>query len=376
MNTENWQVTAEIVSPNFGDVADQSREERLAYETWVNLAVEMLNRGESEQQILAQLAHDGCPDPETVLLRAQQQPEEDQPTEEDLAGVSEPPQQDIFTPEDEAPRMAKFIPDPAPSERVRVAGLTGTVLSRYEDSGQPMVHITMDHGDLIIVPESEVEAVSEPLVPQSVSEIQQFIDSFPEVNEFSVNAHIANWRQVKTACEIKIADAQDDSERVSLEKIHQAATQKITELTDVERRSAANDQYLDELPRYEVKMAAEASRFTGGKDAGGDGWLVHEAAQAEANIDTKKAIVEGSAIIVSEMNRTVLEDKDLVHQIALTHLGRMVGNPDSATLNAYGERVERHRLARLQSLNETVEPTTTKTASVDLPDLPDDALFL
>src|SRR2546422_4397133 len=33
-----------------------------------------LNRGQQDEAVLAQLAHDGCPDPQSVLMRAKQQP--------------------------------------------------------------------------------------------------------------------------------------------------------------------------------------------------------------------------------------------------------------------------------------------------------------
>lgn len=58
------------------DNADNSPEQEVAMQTWVNTAVDMLNRGEDPQAIIAKLAHDGCPNPEQILQRAQQQPME------------------------------------------------------------------------------------------------------------------------------------------------------------------------------------------------------------------------------------------------------------------------------------------------------------
>lgn len=61
------------------DITDAGRnsfEENVALETWVNFAVDMLNRGQDPEQIIAQLAHDGCPDPEGVMKKAQTQPED------------------------------------------------------------------------------------------------------------------------------------------------------------------------------------------------------------------------------------------------------------------------------------------------------------
>lgn len=58
------------------DNADNSPEQEVAMQTWVNTAVDMLNRGEEPEAIIAKLAHDGCPNPEQILQRAQQQPME------------------------------------------------------------------------------------------------------------------------------------------------------------------------------------------------------------------------------------------------------------------------------------------------------------
>lgn len=63
------------------DAGKNSFEQNVALETWVNFAVDMLNRSTDEQQILAQLAHDGCPDPQGVLERAKKQPFDNTPVE-------------------------------------------------------------------------------------------------------------------------------------------------------------------------------------------------------------------------------------------------------------------------------------------------------
>jgi len=60
--------------PPQSDTSQNSFEQDVALETWVNAAVDMLNRGEPEEAILAQLAHDGCPNPQEILQRAQEQP--------------------------------------------------------------------------------------------------------------------------------------------------------------------------------------------------------------------------------------------------------------------------------------------------------------
>lgn len=59
------------------DNASNSPEQEVAMQTWVNVAVDMLNRGELPEAVVAKLAHDGCPNPEEILQRAQQQPMEE-----------------------------------------------------------------------------------------------------------------------------------------------------------------------------------------------------------------------------------------------------------------------------------------------------------
>lgn len=59
------------------DNAGNSPEQEVAMQTWVNVAVDELNRGASPEEVVAKLAHDGCPDPEQVVQRAQQQPMEE-----------------------------------------------------------------------------------------------------------------------------------------------------------------------------------------------------------------------------------------------------------------------------------------------------------
>ncbi|MDE2100439.1 MAG: hypothetical protein KGL39_24520 [Patescibacteria group bacterium] len=71
-------------APHDEDFADAGRngfEQNVALQTWVNYAVDMLNRGRQDEEILAQLAHDGCPEPEAVLHRAKEQPEDVSPNE-------------------------------------------------------------------------------------------------------------------------------------------------------------------------------------------------------------------------------------------------------------------------------------------------------
>lgn len=98
MKTSSWQVVAlgELQQPggvgatqDYNPVVDgpnpdaalldnagNSPEQEVALETWVNMAVDKLNRGAPVDAVLAELAHDGCPNPQAVIQRAQAQPQQ------------------------------------------------------------------------------------------------------------------------------------------------------------------------------------------------------------------------------------------------------------------------------------------------------------
>ena len=58
------------VGPNFADNANNSFEQENALKTWVDMALDEMSRGAMEQEVIAKLAHDGCPAPEEVYARA------------------------------------------------------------------------------------------------------------------------------------------------------------------------------------------------------------------------------------------------------------------------------------------------------------------
>jgi hypothetical protein len=70
--------------PPQADNSGNSFEQSVALETWVNYAVDLLNRGEMKEAVLAKLAHDGCPNPEEVLQRAQEQPVDEKPISDEI----------------------------------------------------------------------------------------------------------------------------------------------------------------------------------------------------------------------------------------------------------------------------------------------------
>lgn len=190
------------------DNASNSPEQEVAMQTWVNMAVDMLNRGEQPEAIIARLAHDGCPNPEEVIQRAQQQPMEDQePISDDIG-------QDPFQtppPADQTGEMQGLSQQPPVlAKRVRIAGttMTGTELDRWEGMwGEGQVKIALDEGGTMTVAPDAVEPLEGESFKHPVSEIQQFIDSMPPVEPSRpfIEARLANLELVRRAVRANIS---------------------------------------------------------------------------------------------------------------------------------------------------------------------------
>lgn len=160
--------------PDFADNANNTFEQENALKNWVDMAVDMLNRGANEQDVLSKLGHDGCPDPEQVLQLAMSQPEQE--FQDDQAG------QDAFAgapPAIEAPQSM------------------GDSNSQLPMGVAASVEYTDVWGQKLAMPEPEQKPEVDP-----VSEIQAFIDSFPDpdaAQPASVLARIDNLKQARKA---------------------------------------------------------------------------------------------------------------------------------------------------------------------------------
>lgn len=207
--------------PSFGDNAGNSQEQEVALETWVNMAVDMINRGETPEAVLAQLAHDGCPNPQEVLARAQQQPMQDQQPVSDEIG------QDPFeapAPSDAPTGQMQGLSQQPPTlaKRVRIAGttMTGTEIDRWESMwGEGQVKIALDEGGTITVSPEAVEA-TDGSFKHPVTDIQSFIDSMPEVQPTRphIEARLANLDLVHRAIRSNISSV-GFSDQVKLDRI-------------------------------------------------------------------------------------------------------------------------------------------------------------
>ena len=221
--------------PGFDDNAGNSPEQEVALQTWVNMAVDYLNRGESPEEILAKLAHDGCPEPEKVLTMAQQQPEGTPVSDQGLSDPLEVP-----TPPDPTMtgQMESTSQQPPMLARVRIAGttMTGYEVERWEDLwGEGTVKIALDDGGQVNVAASSIEPLAAGEAPKHpVTEIQEFIDSLPEVKPTrpSIEAHLANLELVRRAIRSTISKCAF-SDQVKLQGLDTAAEAESAALKEV-----------------------------------------------------------------------------------------------------------------------------------------------
>lgn len=235
---------------NFDSMNEASDDEAWAMQVWVNIAVDKLNEGKPEDVVLAEIAHDGCPDPETVLQKALAQPTDEMqpvgngedpivPFVEEQPGDGEGQSLEFQPPatpttlsryegEDDDPTHggdmcaacggkirggacrecgrkleASDKKREASMKRVKIAGtaLTGVEIERWEDMwGDSTVKIALDGGGTLDVAPSVVEPY-EGLEEQKhpLTKIQDFIDSIPiaEPTRPSVKARLANLAKIR-----------------------------------------------------------------------------------------------------------------------------------------------------------------------------------
>jgi hypothetical protein len=213
------------------DNAGNSPEQEVALETWVNAAIDMINRGEQDQAIIAKLSHDGCPFPQEALKRAKEQPNQSAVTNELGQDPFEAPSPDQQNPIASGQMQGLSQQPPAVTgSRVRVAGstMTGKVDEVWTDMwGQGLVRISLDEGGSVNVAPEAVESIDE-TPRQPVSEIQQFIDSLPKVEPSrpNIEARVGQLELVRQAVRNTISKV-GFSDQVKLSTIDRDAQDEI-----------------------------------------------------------------------------------------------------------------------------------------------------
>ncbi|MEM3097553.1 MAG: hypothetical protein QXU32_02390 [Nitrososphaerales archaeon] len=324
--------------PNYLDNAENSYEQQLALQLWVNYAVELLNAGDEDKVILAKLTRAGCPNPQDVLLRAKMQPfeEPEQEVNTDMLPDEDniSPTAPVSTPDAEVNTTA---PARQLSHKVRIKGSseTGTIIDMWHDVwGQSLIKVALDSGGTINVAPDAVEQYEDVIeVPHPVTQIQEFIDSLPEVKPTRphIEARIANMELVRRA----VADNINKvglSDRVKLDKIDMDARAEIGMLKEALKNICDETDliYLNSLPIYQTHGISHPG-------------VKRVVVQDE---DFNNKIAEKAAIFVSELPQQLIEDPQSVAYAAFQYA--TANNGDAKRFMAL---VEEKRVARVALKN-------------------------
>jgi len=421
---------------DLADNATNSVEQEVATETWVDHALDMLTRGANQQEIVAKLAHDGCPDPEAAYQRALEhqstESNEFDPEVEDPAAAPEiqqdsefsmPPQgltanvgdgldqyrhtypeqpeqnQGVQGVEDLKAKlmqaeqegdtvMAQQLRDQLRTMwqgytgKVRVANFEGTFRGMdYDEWGRLVVAVDTPHG----VQQLNGE-IAEPVSDESdeVSEIQQFIDSIPEAkpNDIAtVASRIEHLQEARKRIVAALGRADDES-LPYLVKMREATAGAIRELTSNAEGivTASEREYLSSQSGYEVGAVVAANGSVGGFDSPDLDPAIAQMTEESASYNPVKAAREDAAILVAELPDLMVHDaaaiRDLAEASVMERTAAMDPEARKQLVDQFCDAVEAHRARRAAALNAEAR---AHTASVDTVtpdnDGPAEALF-
>ncbi len=404
--------------PSFGDNAQNSIEQEVATETWVDHALDLMSRGAMQQEVVAKLAHDGCPDPEAVYARAVEQqaqqsnefnsgPDEATPmapgdqeyqTQSDMpmgSGVMA----SVYThPEQPEPNMgvqgvddlkrqimeAETAGDQLKAQELRerlktmwhgytgsvkVANFVGTFRGMELDNwGRLIVAVDTENGPMQLDGEQ-----AEPVADKSadeVSEIQQFIDSIPEVepNDLtSVASRIEKLQEARTMVIAALGRA-SEADLGPLVQMRVATTNAIKDLTTRADGivTASERAYLDTQTKYKPGAVVAANGSVGGFDSPDLDQVVASMAEETADYNVAKEHREGAAIMVAELPELMVRDaaavRELAEDMVLQRTAAMDDETQMVLVAQFCAAVEEHRAEREAELTRT---SSQRTASLE-----------
>jgi hypothetical protein len=333
------------LDPPNADNSENSHEQAVALETWVNYAVDLLNRGEQDEAILAKLAHDGCPNPKDVLQRAKEQPVEEAPITDEIGqDPFEAPEPDDGLGSGQMESLSQQPPVVASRVRIANSSMTGKVIDRWEGQwGEGFVMVALDEGGTINVSPDAVEIIEpeeEPVHP--VSRIQQYIDGLPPVEPTrpQVEARIAAMEAVRRACRANISKVgfHDQVKLASMDSDAQAEIRQLREfLGAIANESDAA--YLSGQQRYRPHGIA----------------LPGVEPVTTSNREFDRRIAENAAIFAAELPAEVAADAEAAAYAAAVYAASRNGN-----VAEFVRLAEEHRVVRTEEFapTEAAEETT------------------
>lgn len=358
-------------SISFEDVGQNSFEQNIAVKTWVDHAVDMLNRAEPESAILAELAHDGCPDPQGVLDMAQQQPLE--PGEHEFEGEPAAPEQAVEESNTvDLPgitasyrNMIDLADERGVSRSVEVDGRRAQASVEYTDLwGDRLVRVAYeDDATVEDVAADRVQSVAD-AVSSPVDQIQSFIEQFPAADP----GHFSSLHEARS----KVREARDMCRSAILAGHSEAAA--------IEVRLASQEDMLDErmemlafeqaslpsgLPQFEIGAAIGASPSCG--EAARTAGLTFD---DEVGVDLHREIHERLPIMLHQAGVEAVRS-GYARMDCIDHLSQHMGHLSAEDHDARLDEAEQV-IARVAAEIEAAAPKVEKVAKVDPFDVDND----
>ena len=406
---------------SYEDNAENGYEQEVALKRWVDMAVDMLNRGDNPDLILANLAHDGCPEPETVLQRAMEQPDKE---ENDAPTTDEPLSQPM--PETGAPESDTALSLPQgvsakvgvsagsdrddddgcdkcgrstangegydglcgdcadkvenelekKSKRVTIGNVEGVLQGYYESQwGEPMARVALDNGQISDLPASEIQEIAT-AVSEPVEDIQKFIDSFPEVNDqrkSTVHKRITHLQAARNRIGRAMLSDIDQRQRLALDAMDVHLHNELADRKDQVRNfhDDADVEYLKSQPQFGIEVVEQESMGHGQNS----GYFLNDEsadlAEEVENTNFDNVVSEDSAIMVSELPEATLNDMGQVHQLAASYINQRTASLPEITRSEirgrFVEAVLEERDQRIKELSsESDDEPDNETTTIDL----------
>lgn len=331
---------------DYDNVGEMSREQKGAFQTWVDEAVDRLNEmSQSGQdtsnldvedpqliesnpllnQIAQQLSHDGCPDPQAAIRRALMQPLDengqrlhsgpgDQEEGTDLTEMA--PAADPSNPATNGAFQTMGPTGQSLAHVQTTTGAIGRVVARWNDLWDvPHIRIVTAEGKEVELAEAEGTPVEVPEL-SPVNEIQAYIDNFPQLEPTmaSMSQRIQELGTVRSRIRKILANhyaALSDYERYELDQLDMGAQLAIMNLHEAAVEDLGEEKaYLASQPAYRI-----AETVGGYGDV-----LVDQYAPVASDAQLEAVHNEHPEIVVDELHPLVRSDEDAIRAAAAQHI--------------------------------------------------------
>lgn len=345
--------------PNYlpmDDVAPMSSDQEMSMQTLVNTAVEWLNKGMTDDQVLAYLIHDFGPsiDAQTILQRAKEQPLNTDGNLQDTPH-QQPPMGDAMTNNSGASGLGDSVSQPpAFNAKVKGTSVTGKIEAEWEDLyGQKFTRIRTATGTHDVLT-GDIE--SEPILEvDPVNVINELINHIPpmEQTKASVHQRISHLKEVAKLCRKAMYSNPTNEQLQKIADIEASTQTAILNLTDEMRKYQPSlDDYLASQRKFHY-----------------DGYGLEEMLTAEttAHVNTSaydRLMDEHPKLVVHDLSDAEKRDAVTVRRVASDYISQYTWElPLKLRQSMNDEFVE----AALAEARKFKPAPTEKTAAVEEP---------